>query len=463
MMARAPGALALGLTLALSLGLSAPGVLRAGAGPEPAPQPATLSAQAALVQGNVEMARLLALAALESRPDDADALAVLSAVGLTQRQTKAAGRVGLMSWTAAQNERQRFAAARLVARAAYEVEAHTYAKLWLRRAVQNAPDAASRDATIRDFQTVRAASPLTLDLGLSLSPSDNVNQGVDDPILEVDGLPTAFVFDPGTMALPGLEATFLLGARYRLSAGPGGQTDAILRLRHRAVILSESARRLAPDLRAADLATWEIDAGVQRSTLLSEKAMLRTRLSFGQDWLGGAAYASTIRAEADVTRVLSAQSRLRLGLGLENQNRHDGAKGATALTLDGGFERILASGDRLALRLELGETRSGDANQENTRLSGEIRYLKAEPVAGARLSASLGLGLRDYPVFFNGIFSDSGREETSLSASVDLALPAFGAFGFEPVVTLKGSRTLSNVSRYDTRALGIGLSVRSSF
>lgn len=464
MMGRIPGAaLAFGLALALSLGLWAPGPLRAGAGPELAAQPATLSAQDALVQGNVEMARLLALAALETRPEDADALAVLAAVGLSQHQTKAAGRVGLMSWKAAQNDRQRFAAARLVARAAYEVEAHTYAKLWLRRAVEYAPDEASRTATIRDFQTVRDASPLTLDLGLSLSPSDNVNQGVNDPMLVIDGRPTYFIFDDSTMALSGIEARVSLGARYRLAADPDGRTDAILRLRHRAVALSDAARRMAPDVHNADLAIWEIEAGLQRSMALSQKAVLRGGLSFGQNWLGGQPYARTTRAQVDLTRTLSARSRLRLGLGLENQNRLDGLRDATALTLDGGFERVLASGDRMAVRLELGETLSNDANQENTLISGELRYLKTEPVAGAQLSASLGLGYRDYPVFFNGIFGDGGRQETALSASIDLALPAFGAFGFEPVVSVKGSRTLSNVSRYDTRTLGIGLTIRSSF
>lgn len=462
-MGKFPGAQVLGLALALTVCLLASGPVRAGAGQEPAPQPATQSAQSALVQGDVGMARLLALAALETRPDDADALAVLSAVGLSQNQTKAAGRVGLMSWKAAENRRQRFAAARLVARAAYEVEAYSYAKFWLRRAVQNAPDEASRAATIKDFQKVRASSPLTLDLGVSIAPSDNLNQGARDPMLVVDGRPTYFIFDDSTMALSGLESTLSLGARYRLSEDARGRTDATLRLRHRTVFLSDAARQIAPDAHDDDFVVWDVEAGLQRSIFLSDKTMLRAGLSFGQNWLGGSEYGRTTRARADVTRILSAHRRLRLGIGIEDLNRLDGAKGATALTLDGGIEQVLTSGDRLALRLELGEILSGDVNQENTRIFGELIYLKAKPVAGAQLSASLGLGYGDYPVFFNGVFGDNGREETTISASIDLALPALGAFGFEPVVSVKGGRTLSNVSRYDTSALQIGLSLRSSF
>ena len=455
MMRNALGALALGVAVTAV----APLPMRA----EPAGQTAVQSAQAALVAGNTEMARILALAALQDRPDDPDAFAVLAAVALTRHEAKAAGQVALKSWKASESRAQRFTAARLVARAAYAVDAHEYAKLWLRRAVQNAPDEATRAATIRDFQTVRAASPLTFELGLSVTPSDNLNQGVSDPVLVIDGRPTHFTFDGATMALSGVEASLSFGARYRLQSSDRGRTDLSFRLRHKAVALSAEAKRLAPAVSASDLATWELETGIQRSLALSQQSQLRAGISLGQSWQGGAAYATTTRATLDVTHAFSRSTRIRFGLTAEDQNRAAAAKGAVALTMDGGIEHVLASGDRLALRLELGETQSSDANQENTRIGSELRYLKAEPVAGARVSAALGLGYRDYPVFFSGVFGDSGRQETAISASVDLALPAFGAFGFEPVVTLKGSRTLSNVSRYDTKALGLGVSLRSSF
>lgn len=460
MMRRLSGALGLGAALCLVLG-AAPRAQTVDAPPRP--QTATESAQAALAAGNTEMARLLALAGLQENPRDAEALTILAAVALAHEQSRAAGKVALKAWDVSETKTQKFMAARLVARAAYDLRAHEYSKRWLRRAVQFAPDTATRNATIRDFLTVRGESPVTLDFRLSLSPSDNLNQGARDPMLVIDGRPTYFTFDGSTMALSGAEAHVAAGLRYRVSISPSGQTDLTARVRHRSVVLSDQARALAPGVQNADLATWDLETGLTRSLRLSERDVLRFGGSLSQSWFGGEAYATTLQGQADLTRTLSPTLRLRLGLSAEHQMRQGGGEPATALTFDGGLERVLASGDRLGLRLDLGATLSPDDNQKNARISGEVRYLMAEPVAGARLSAALGFSYRDYPVFFNNVFSTTGRQDATVSASVDIALPQLGAYGFEPVVTLKGSQTHSNVSRYETRALGLGISLQSSF
>lgn len=430
---------------------------------ESSPQGATAAARSALASGNIEMARLLALAALQETPKDSGALSVLAAVALAQSQSRAAGKVALQAWQSSDTRDEKFAAARLVARAAYDLEAHEYSKRWLRRALQFAPDTAARNATIRDFLTVRRESPVTLDFRLSVSPSDNLNQGARDPMLVIDGQPTYFIFDGSTMALSGAEANLAAGLSYRLSRSQTAQTDLTLTLRHRSVVLSDSAQALAPTVSAGDLATWDLEGGVSRSLQLSEAYSLRYGAEISQSWFGGDAYAFALHAHSNLTRTLSPTARLRLGVSADHQIRRGSGTSATALTVDSGLERVLSSGDRLGFRLEMGTTLSADSNQKNARMAGEIRYLKAEPIAGARLSAALGFSYRDYPVFFNNIFNTTGRQDKTLSASVDLALPELGAYGFEPVVTLKGSQTHSNVSRYETRALGLGISLQSSF
>jgi hypothetical protein len=150
-------------------------------------------------------------------------------------------------------------------------------------------------------------------------------------------------------------------------------------------------------------------------------------------------------------------------LSAERQWRSGLRAHATALVLDGVTQRKLASGNAVGLRLSVSHTGSDDANQENASFLAEAQYSLGKPIVGVRVTGSIGLGLRDYPVFFGGAFGDSGREDKTLFGSVNMALPQLETWGFEPVVSIQGRRTTSNVSRFDGSALGIGLQIKSAF
>lgn len=425
------------------------------------------SAKAAFVAGRIELARMLALAAVNdgNAPPEAvaEALAVLAGVGLATSEPEAARVVAAQSFRRAPTAPGQFTAARLAARAAVETGQSGIAKYWLRRAVQVAPDDRARAATIRDFTLLRSRARLRLDVDMSIKPSDNVNQGARDSLLVIDGQPTWFYFDGSTMALSGVEAATNLGLRYRLAGSADAPTELGLRLYHRAVGLSDAARRQAPGARGADFSNSAVDAMLFHSLRLSSAQTLRGGLTLGKTWLAGQPYSDRARIDAALTTRNSARSTSRIGLAVERQWLASGRAPATALALDGGFQFRLASGDNLALKLELAETWSSDANQDHRRIGTSLRYARARPVLGSRLSGSLSLTARDYPVFFNGIFNDTGREDMTVSGSIDLALPRMGAWGFEPVLSLEASRTRSNVSRYDSAAMGLGLRIQSSF
>ncbi|MEZ5796817.1 MAG: hypothetical protein R3D63_04580 [Paracoccaceae bacterium] len=420
-------------------------------------------AQAAFAAGQVELARMLALAVLDGDSRDPTALAVLAAVGLATHEPEAAREVAGRSFGEAADDRGRFTAARLAARASVDLEEFGVAKYWLRRAVQVAPDEAAKAATVRDFLAVRALSPLRLDFGLSIKPSDNVNQGSEDSLLTVDGNPTWFYFDPSSLALPGVEATANLALRYRIASDAGATTEIGFRGSHRAVALSDEAKALAPGAKGEDFATSAFDLFVQQRRELSPEMVLIGGLTFGKTWLAGMPYADRARMELALGTRHGANDQSRLGLSVERQWLESGRPQATSVSLDAGWQHRLAGGDLVALRLEMGQTVSDDPNQENRKLGASLRYALADPVAGATVSAALNVTARDYPVFFNGIFNDTGREDLSVSMNIDLALPRLGAFGFEPVVSLEASRTESNVSRYSGEAVGIGLRIQSSF
>lgn len=435
------------------------------AAPAPPEAEADLAALAggALTAGQIEMARILAIAALERSPEEPRALSVLAAIGLMTREPEAAREVAGRAFRAAADPTTRFAAARLASRAAFESGHPEIAKYWTRRAYGAAPGEGARRLAIRDFQRLRAASRLRYDLGLSIRPSDNVNQGAEDAMLRVDGRPTWFYFDGATRALPGVEAQISLGARYRLAGSAADPTEAGLRLFYRGVTLSDRARAQAPTARAGDFATAAADVFLARTFTLSEAQSLRGALTLGRIWQGGSHYGDRVQADLALTTAHGADRISRIGFALERQWQAGASPPATAVSLDAGIEQRLASGDSLAFSVDLSRTFSDDANQCNTRMAASLRYARARPVAGMGLQAALGVTARDYPVYFNGAFNDTGRQDLTFSASVDLSLPGLGLMGFEPVLSLEARRTRSNISRYTGQSLGLGLRIQSSF
>ena len=81
------------------------------------------------------------------------------------------------AYAAADSDPGRFGAAMVLAQALSLQDRRIEAQLWLRRAAQEAPNDRLRALAERDFDLVRAATPLTLSFALSLTPSSNVNNG----------------------------------------------------------------------------------------------------------------------------------------------------------------------------------------------------------------------------------------------------------------------------------------------
>ncbi|MDQ2065730.1 surface lipoprotein assembly modifier [Xinfangfangia sp. CPCC 101601] len=433
---------------------------RSGAGERAA---LAAEAEAALAAGEIELARLLALAVVEDEPRNSRALAVLAAVGLSQQEAEAARVVAKRAFRFGKTELERFTAARLAAKASADLDQFTASKYWLRRALHLVPSEEARSATLRDYQTLRQGSRVVVDLGFSIKPSSNVNSGAEDALLTVDGVPTWFYFDRSSMALSGGEATAKVALRYRLKESATALTTLGFSISARGVVLSDEARAAAPAARGLDFAHMAVDGLLTQQWRLDEGQVLSAGLTAGSIWFGGEPYADRLRAELALSSQHGPALQSRIGFSVEQQWRASGGAADRALALDLGLQKALASGDAVALRLELGRTLSEDPNQQSRMLGASLRYRRGEPVAGMRLSGGLDLKTRDYPVFFNAIFNDSGRQDRSVSVSADLALPKWEVFGFEPVLSLQASRTKSNVSRYSGDGVGIGFGIQSSF
>lgn len=420
-------------------------------------------AEVALEAGDVVLARKLANATLTSAPNDATALAVLAATDLSTGAPRAARAHARRAYAAAAAPELRYVSARLAARAAQIDASPLASQFWLRRAVQVAPDARARQSTIDDITALRRDTRLRFSVDFAVSPSDNVNNGSGDRVLSVDGRQTIFVFDGSALALSGIEASAALGMRYRLSGVADNGTEVGVRLRQTEVALSPAARRIAPTARNTDYASTSVDLILGKTMRLADGKYLSGTAVVTQNWLAGDPWSRQAQLGVALAFPVGKTTIGRLSLAADRQWRSANIPFATALSAEAGLERRLTTGDIVGLRVGASKTLSRDRNQENTRLVAEVRYLRDKPVAGGHLSMGVSASSVDYPVFFGGLFGTSGRTDTSVAASVDMAFPEIGAFGFEPVVSLKGSRTRSNVSRYETKALGVEVRIKSSF
>lgn len=477
--------------LALGLGLAGPAGGQDGAGPAagpaalPVPAPApedgaqTLTlglaesrafARQALLAGQTQLARAVALALLAADPRDPVALVVLAAaetrLGAPRAGRQAAERAFRSAGAAggAEARRLRHDAARIAAAAALAEGRPAVAQLWLRHAVSLAPDPALRAAAEAEHRAVRAANPLQASLRLHLAPSSNVNRGSRHDALIVDGIETPFVLSGDARALPGLELGATGAVSFRLGAGRGWTLEAGGRASAITYRLSEAARRRAPEARGADFAEGRAEAGLRLHLAPAPGAAPVTLgLTAGRAWYGGDPLARSLRLDAGRTFALGPATALRLDLLTERQWRDGpGERTAAAQAIQAQLSHRRPAGDVLRLRLTAVDLRSDDRNATHRAASGEARVEFARPLGPARVALAASAGWRDYPVFMNGVFG-TGRHEVTVGGAVELMFPRAEVWGLAPALTLRGARTESNISRFDSTQFGVEFAIRSTF
>lgn len=422
-------------------------------------------ARRALEAGRAEVARAIALALLEADPRDHEALTLLAAAQAGMGEDAAARATARLAFRRAENRDERYAAARIAALVAQAADRPFRAQGWLRLAAGLAPDRAERAATEEHYRAVRAANRWGTSFRLHVAPSSNINRGSRYDQLIIDGIPTPFVLSGDAQALSGIEAGLSVGVTYRLSQGPDWRLEAGGRLFHTTYFLSPAAKDAAPDVAGADFAHGGAEASL-RMTLLPRGGAepVSFGVTAGYNWYGDEPMARTVRLDVGRSFTLTPASSLRLDLLAERQWSLRGRKAlALILALQAQYSHRLGNGDMLRWRMTLTDLRSEDPNAANLGVSTELRWEAARPVGPARLAASMTTAFRDYPVFMSNIFNKTGRQERQLGLAVELAFPEAEVWGYAPVVTLKGGRTRSNVSRFDSEYMGVEFALRSNF
>ena len=414
----------------------------------------------ALVDGRADIALSAAEALLRRDPADPDALLIRARALADAGRLDTADTAARAAWGAADTPARRYRAALLRAQILSRRGARTRSQIWLRRAVDLAPDARSRAAAVRDYRYVRSRNPLRFALDLDVAPTSNVNNGSSRDVAVLFGLP--FELIGASRALSGLRLAAGGQVEWRGQAADGHQDRYDLSLFHQTFRLSDEARRIAPDARGSDFAYTSVRGGWQR--LLSAgpgRGLVSLSASAGQGWYGGDPFARSARAGLGFTRAVGDDGALlRLNLDGTVERRLTGSDPLVRKVLATAALSRPAGPGRITAELSLGRDASRAAELDFAEAAAALRYELGRPVLGTRMSVTASMGLRDFDA---SPYRAGGRRDIDRALGVDLFAPSIERYGFTPVLTIEGRWRSSNVDLYDSRALGLRLGVRSAF
>lgn len=450
---------------ALAVLLSGPGPARAEAVELSIPLARGL-AEAAIRSGDFALAAQMAQALLAADPEDDFAHYVMAHAARGDARPRAARRSAARAFRYAETDGRRFEAAQMAARGALDAGQFTVAQYWLRRASDVAPTDQARAVAVRDFRAVRQMNPFNFQLRFSVAPSSNVNNGTEDALNVIDGVPVVGLLSPDALALSGTKFSTDFRARYRLHETAERRTELTARVFLRRVALSDEAKDLAPMARNGDYAFNVLEAGLRHDMALGERAgVLSLSGALGDITYGGDPYLDYARLDVLHVKPVAGRGRLHYGLGLEAR-RYDVApdRPERIAELSLGYAHALASGDRLSLGLSLRGNDVDSTTLLSRGVTARLGYDFGRAFGPVTLSAGLAASYTDYPDYrVATIRVPGGRQDESIAATLDFAFQDIQHAGFQPVVSLKAERTLSNVSRFETESVSVGFGFRSAF
>ncbi|SHI59366.1 tetratricopeptide repeat protein [Wenxinia saemankumensis] len=419
-----------------------------------------------LAEGRPDAAAAIARALLEADPQDPGALAILARAAFEAGEMAAARQAAAAIWDSGAPVETRLGAARLAARAAAGEERFFVSELWYRRALTLAgPD---RVPAIEDeARAMRRLSPWSVSLSFSIRPSANVNGGAETGDYVVNG-ETLGALTVAAQALDGWIAETDLALGYRLAQDATSRTSLRFDLSDRHVRLSGRSRNALEEAgeETIDVSTRSVEIGLDHVRLIGP-SRVDLGLSLGRVAAGGEAIYDVAGFEARLSRPLGEADRLSFSLSQDWRERTDGG---TERLAEGGLAWTHAwpGGGVTRAGVELSRLSTERANTAFRRASLDVTHRLAQPLGPAELTLGGAVSVTefdDYFVFDFPTFSfvDAGRRDRRALLTVEAALTGWSWAGFTPVATLEAERTFSNNSRFDSRNLGFGVEIRSTF
>jgi tetratricopeptide (TPR) repeat protein len=418
----------------------------------------------ALDQGRAETALAISDALLRRDPSDVMALQMKARAARDLGQYDLARKAAKQAWDLSDTDGEKFDSARVMAQTLATSGRHTQAQLWLRRAVQNAPDDNTRQMAIRDFSYVRARNPLKLTFNASISPESNINNGsIRDETQVFDFFSHGYIVAQlrgASQALSGTRSELKMELRYTLSEDTRHRTDFVLSGGLRRYRLSDSARRAAPGVSGHDFSYDNLDVGLQARWKHGPTSELRLGGLIGGAQYGGQAYSQKLRLDGGFSQVLRNRDKLNLKLGAE-ATRGPRAPHANQLRLGADVTRNTKAGGAVISHVSL---LSSHSDSEAAHFTEAVLGIDARPtweLLGAQARFGLSLRWRDYDSFVR--FSPDGRQDREASAYVTLRFSQIDYMGFTPTLTFNISRTESSIGLFDVHSSGVAVGIETAF
>lgn len=416
----------------------------------------------AVAQGDLATAEALASRLLAADPQDPLARQVMATIALRRGDLPKARVEARAAHANARTDRQRHEAAKLAAVIA-EAEGRDFAlRWWLRAAGEDSPTAQDRKLAARALARVRDRSPWSLRFGASISPSNNVNGGADNPFLVVDGHPEFSDDKTGAFrdgeALSGLVMKANADLAWRLARSKTAQTQLTFGLDLKRVKITDQTTFL----KDSDLGSDAMTFGLEHELT---DANSRNRWDFGAEiGLSNSGGDSSREFSARLGRSLSIGKGTVLTFGaswtVEHANRNGDVSRMPQLTLRG--QHRLAGGGRLGFTLTGYDAQTDHTQRKRHGGLVQVSYAPGKPIGPFDVTGAVGLSFADYPDY--RVFNvPVGREDATVFGQFTLMARDVSWQGFSPQVTLRVSRSDSNISKFDTLETGILLGLKSQF
>ncbi len=441
----------------------------------PADQPIKLSPEdmrvaafLSLENGQMIQAYSFSEALLQRNPNDRDALLIHSRAARNIGKFEEAKASAKQAWKLAENDEHRYSSSMLMAQALASNEQHTWSQLWLRRAVQHAPNEALEQRAIRDFRYVRARNPWLTRISFSITPDSNINNGSSErssflnyELSEVlYGQPVEYQLGGSSLALSGIEYAFGLTTRYRLVETDTRAHDVIFSTDIRHYTLSSEAKSLAPGAEGNDFAFASYTLGYgHRGLNFENRGEYRVSADLGQSWYGGDEYARFGRLSVGQTYQLEGGRKVNARIAGERQigiTRSD----SDTLRGDLSYSFLLPSGSHLWTNATGAVATSNARVDEFTEIGLRAQITFAKPLFGA--TAQLGIWARKRDYDFSPHSAD-GREDDRVQVDFTLIFNKFDYYGFNPTMRVSASKTDSNIGLYEAQRFGVNFGIQSAF
>ncbi len=462
-MGRAPRSLFFGFLMILFWLALAPARLASAEAVTLIPGEMRQAAALSFQQGAFDQAEALARALLRRDPRDLAAQIVMIEVASARGDHEAAADMAAYGYGIAETDIARYTLARLAAREHVILEQGTRGQLWLRRAREASPtDAAAREVA-EDYAFIRARNPLSVSVNGGVAPRSNVNNGSSQTTQEIliFGMPVTLPLSGDAQALSGIA--FCLGGdlSYRLDDRGDVRTTLTLAAFGETYQLSDEAKALAPTAHGDDFAYVNAELALRQERRVGQDgAILSYGGAAGTTWSGGAPYYYFTRLSLTYGWQNDGGMRHRLDGQTERQTARSGGDPREIAEIGWRGDWTTDAGSQMSAALRLSRSGSTNPNYDYDGISATLSWAPQAAFARGHWSLSGEIGGRD---FSPSLLSPEPRQDRSVSARLTYRPDSLEFYGFRPEIAVTGRLNASNVARFDTNDLGLGLRIVSSF